>query len=179
MFRQPWLGLLVELGTLGPTEHDLDLQLAVFGQPEHRARVQPVLSRQAIDSQPAVRGPRRCPSSARNEYWPASRGSASSRPAASGTEVSTAATRAPTRPPRRRQLALARRLLNAVRAASAPYPPGDVLGYPPAGLYRRPTGISVVDPARRRLHGQGRGIAVAQRSVLPEVGDADDYEVGD
>ncbi len=53
---EPRLGLLEEFGTLGSAEHDRDLLLAVLGQPEHRAHVQPVLPRQTVDSEPAVGG---------------------------------------------------------------------------------------------------------------------------
>ncbi len=45
----------------------------------------------------------------------------------------------------------------------------DVLGDPRPGLHRRPAGIAVVDPARRRLHRQRRGDAVTERSVLTEI----------
>ena len=46
-----------ELVALGPAQHDRDLVLAVLGQAEHRAHVQPVLTRQAVDPDPAVGGP--------------------------------------------------------------------------------------------------------------------------
>ena len=49
-----WLGFGEELGALGTAHHDGDLVLAEFRQAEHRAHVQPVLARQAVDSHPAV-----------------------------------------------------------------------------------------------------------------------------
>lgn len=46
-----------EVGALRAAEHDRELVLAELGQAEHRADVEPVLARQAVDADPAVGGP--------------------------------------------------------------------------------------------------------------------------
>jgi hypothetical protein len=45
----------------------------------------------------------------------------------------------------------------------------DVFGDSGAGLHRRSVGVARADPARYRLHGQRRGIAIPKWSVLSEI----------
>ena len=148
--------------------------LAVLGQAEHRAHVQPVLARQAVDSHPSVGG--------------ADDTQHGGRPQVGGQAEVLHPARHQHRIGQRGQQRLQlgdvdlpdpaggrqpQRGQHAQRAVDA----RDVLGDAGADLYRWAVGIPGADPTRCRLHGQRRGPPLAPGPALTERRDAQQHQV--
>ena len=172
---EPRLRLCEEVVALRSAEHDGHLVLAEFGQTDHRADVEPVLTGQAVDADQSVGSADDAEHGCGLGVW--------------RTSLALHPLRHQHRIRQRRQQRFEGRdvHLDQLTGVGGGQPQGrqrpesrvgacHELRDARAGLHRRSIRIANRNPPRGRLHRQRRGFAIPQRTVLAEVGDPYDDE---